>query len=422
MRLNIHDYSGHPFQVQLSRDLAARGHDVLHGYSTQYVTGHGNLQVGPGDPATLRIGGITADAEMIKYSPVGRMRFEMSYARAWQRVLDDETHDVIVACNVPMFALARMRRYFARNNHRWVLWHQDVHSLGVAAEAERKLPGQLAALASRQAQRVEAAQVRSADAVVAIGDGFVGQYHDWGIGTRKVHVIKNWAPLNDLVPGERDNAWGRRQGLPTDAVRLLYAGTLGRKHNPQLLLELLDAVRGRGVNAVLTVVSEGVGADDLRAAAGDRADVRILGYQPAAELSDVLASADAVVALLEPDAAQFSVPSKVLSYLSAGRPTIALVPGSNPAALDVDHAGGCVAPPTVHGARAAADWLCEIVKDPEGLVLLGKKARALAEHRFNIERIGDRFEQILCSAAANRISPAGAPLAAVHVSAARAIA
>ena len=421
MRLNIHDYSGHPFQVQLSRDLAARGHDVLHGYSTQYVTGHGNLQVGPHDSPTLRIEGITADAEMVKYSPVGRMRFEMSYAQAWQRALDEQSHDVVVACNVPMFALARMRRYFERRNQRWVLWHQDVHSLGVAAEADRKLPGQLAGVTGRQAQRVEAAQVRSADAVVAIGDGFVVQYRDWGVPTRNVHVIKNWAPLSELVPGVRDNDWARRQGLPVDAVRLLYAGTLGRKHNPQLLLELLDAVRARGVNATLTVVSEGVGAEDLRAAADGRSDVRILGYQPAEELSDVLASADAVIALLEPDAAQFSVPSKVLSYMSAGRPIIALVPGGNPAALDVDNAGGCVAPPTVGGAHEAADWLCEVVKDPEGLALLGKKARHLAERRFNIERIGDRFEAILFEAA-DRSRRVGSAFGAVHLSPARAIA
>ena len=63
MRLNIHDYSGHPFQVQLSRDLAARGHDVLHGYSTQYVTGHGNLGR-PGDPGRCASAD-HCDAEMI---------------------------------------------------------------------------------------------------------------------------------------------------------------------------------------------------------------------------------------------------------------------------------------------------------------------------------------------------------------------
>ena len=67
----------------------------------------------------------------------------------------------------------------------------------------------------------------------------------------------DWAPLDELVPGARDNGWARRQGLPVDAVRLLYAGTLGRKHNPRLLLELLDAVPHRGVDATLTVVSRG---------------------------------------------------------------------------------------------------------------------------------------------------------------------
>jgi len=30
MRIGIHDFSGHPFQVQLSRELASRGHEVVH--------------------------------------------------------------------------------------------------------------------------------------------------------------------------------------------------------------------------------------------------------------------------------------------------------------------------------------------------------------------------------------------------------
>ncbi len=30
MRILVHDYSGHPFQAQLSRELARRGHDVVH--------------------------------------------------------------------------------------------------------------------------------------------------------------------------------------------------------------------------------------------------------------------------------------------------------------------------------------------------------------------------------------------------------
>jgi colanic acid biosynthesis glycosyl transferase WcaI len=400
VRVNLHDYSGHPFQAQLSRNLAARGHHVLHTYSAQYVTGRGLLESGPDDPHNLEFRPLTASRPMVRYSPVGRTRFELSYAEAWQRDLDRSQFDVVVACNVPLFALARMRRHFARRNQPWVFWHQDVYSLGVASEAARKLPAAAASAISRQVQRIERAQVRAAHAVVAIGESFVAQYQEWGLTTGHVSVIPNWAPLDHLVPGERDNAWAARHSLPTQPVRLLYAGTLGRKHNPLLLLDLLDAVRARGVDATLTVVSEGAGADDLALAAAGRSDVRLLGYQAAADLPQVLASADAVIALLEPDAAKFSVPSKVLSYLSAGRPIVALVPEGNPSAADVEAAGGCVAPPTAAGAQAAGAWLAEITRDPEGLRVLGKRARALAEERFDIDRIGAEFDAILSQVAA----------------------
>ncbi|HJQ43228.1 MAG TPA: glycosyltransferase [Jatrophihabitantaceae bacterium] len=399
MRLNLHDFSGHPFQAQLSRNLAARGHSVLHGYSSQYITGHGRLEVGPHDPAGLRMAGLTASAPMVKYSPLGRTRFEIAYADAWRRQLETEPFDVVVACNVPLFALARMRRYFARRNQPWVLWHQDVYSLGVAAEAVRRLPKSVARAVGDRVQRIEQAQVESAAAVVAIGEPFRAQYEQWGVRTDHVRVIPNWAPLDELVPGERDNAWSRRQGLPVEPVRIMYAGTLGRKHNPLLLLELLNGVRARGLDAVLIVVSEGVGADDLKAAAGSRPDVRFLDYQPAEEMSNVLASADIMVALLEPDAAEFSVPSKVLSYLSAGRPTIALVPSGNPCADDVRAAGGFVAAPDADGAARAADWLTVTAANRAELSTLGHQARTIAAERFDIDRIGSEFEAILAEVA-----------------------
>jgi colanic acid biosynthesis glycosyl transferase WcaI len=409
MRLNVHDYSGHPFQVQLSRQLARRGHSVLHEYCTQYVTGRGNLQVGDNDPATLNIEGVCAGLPIRKYDALARMRFELSYAQAWQQRLDDQEFDAIVVCNVPLFALASMRRYFARRAQPWVFWHQDLYSFGVSAEIDRKLPSNVGAPLRHWVENLERKQIRSAHRVVAIGDEFVRQYRRWGVPTEHVDVIPNWAPLDDLVPGRRDNAWAREQHLPTNAVRLLYAGTLGRKHNPLLLLELLDAARARGVDASLVVCSEGVGADTLAAAAGDRPDVRVVGYQPADRFAEVLASADAVIALLEPDAAAFSVPSKVLSYLAAGRPIIALVPEGNPAAGDVHEAGGFVDAPTQDGARSAAAWLAATMgRGPDALARLGERARTLAEQRFDIDAITDRFEDVLLRAA-RRAGRVGAP-------------
>jgi glycosyltransferase involved in cell wall biosynthesis len=291
--------------------------------------------------------------------------------------------------------MAKMRRYFAARHQPWVFWHQDIYSAGMAAEASRQLPKPAAVAAARVFARAECALVRDAQAVVAIGPAFVDQYHRWGVRTDHVSVIPNWAPLDELMPGRRNNAWTARQDLPPEPLRLMYAGTLGRKHNPLLLLELLDGCRARGIDAMLVLVSEGVGADDLAAAAQGRDDVRIMGYQSAEDLSDMLASADVLVALLEPDAAEFSVPSKVHSYLAAGRPIIALVPNGNPSAVDVGDAGGFVGGPDVAGAEEAASWLAGVSADPHLLNKLGQRARESAVERFDIHRVGAQFEELL---------------------------
>jgi glycosyltransferase involved in cell wall biosynthesis len=397
VRVILHDFTGHPFQVQLARGLAARGHSVLHLYAGQYVTGRGRLEVTSDDPDTLRIEPLIARRPMAKYSPVARTRFELAYAAAWRERMAREQYDVVVTANAPLFVLSRLRRGLSRRS--WVLWHQDVTSLAVAAEAARRLPGPAATAVSRVAQRLERAHVCSADAVVAIGDQFVAQYRAWNAPTGHVRVIPNWAPLDDIRPGERDNPWSKRHELPPDGLRLLYAGTLGRKHNPLLLLDILDGVRARGIDANLVVCSEGEGADDLAAAAGDRPDVRILPFQPAEEFSDVLAAADVVLALLEQDAAMFSVPSKVLSYLAAGRPIVGLMPAGNPAAVDIGASGGFTGGPDAAGAAAAAGWLAGTAAG-DGFAAIGRSARALAETRFGIDRITDEFEAVLTAAAA----------------------
>jgi colanic acid biosynthesis glycosyl transferase WcaI len=103
----------------------------------------------------------------------------------------------------------------------------------------------------------------------------------------------------------------------------------------------------------------------------------------------------------------------VLSYLSAGRPIVALVPDGNPSAADVRAAGGYVADPTPAGASEAACWLAATAEIPAGLVTIGTQARNLATDRFNIDRIGSEFELVLTEAASQNPDRGRAPLIAV---------
>ena len=203
-------------------------------------------------------------------------------------------------------------------------------------------------------------------------------------------------------PGGTRQPWGETNLGRREPLRLLYAGTLGRKHNPLLLVELLERLRERGVDAELTVISEGEGADLLAEAAAARPEiadfVRLLPFQPAEQLSQVLGSGDVLVALLEPGASKFSIPSKVLSYLAAGRPVLGIMPADNPAAVDIERVGGCVVEPDHDAVAGAVTWLEGLSCDRERMTELGGRSREYAVQQFGIDSIAKRFLAVIESA------------------------
>ena len=169
------------------------------------------------------------------------------------------------------------------------------------------------------------------------------------------------------------------------------------KHDPGLLLDLARA----HPDCAVAVVSEGLGADWLRARAAEAPNLVLLPFQPFARLGEVLASADILVAVLEPDAGIFSVPSKVLTYLCAGRPLLLAIPPENLAARIVARAGaGLAAAPVDRAAFLAA--AATLAGDAKMRAEMGAKALDYAAKTFDIAAIAARFEAILDSAAGNR--------------------
>ncbi len=395
-RIQVHDFSGHPFQADLSRELARRGFEIEHAFSDKYRSGKGRLQHEPGDPDNLTFTPIRVDAEFDKYSPVGRIRFERAYAKAWKQQLKAAKPDLVIACNVPLLALNSFRSWARRKKQPWILWHQDIFSSAMGDELDRRLGGGVARIGRRYFTSGERKTVASATKVIAIGDEFAKCYSEWGIPASHFTIIPNWAPVDDIKPTARDNRWSLENLPNANGLRLLYAGMLGRKHNPQLLIDLLDAATTTQ-QAELVVVSEGDGAEDIRKAAESRAgsNITVLPFQSAEDLPLVLGSGDVLVAILEPEASKFSIPSKVLSYMSAGRPILGLMPADNPAADDITATGGLVATPDASGVRSATQWIAGLVADPELIETTGKSARRLAEDKFGIEPITDQFVSVI---------------------------
>ena len=187
------------------------------------------------------------------------------------------------------------------------------------------------------------------------------------------------------APGQRV---GREQGLVGKRV-ILYSGTLGLKHDPGVIVQLarnLSTHRGRRDRRRL-------GRPRGRLATPSGATRRAwptfacFPFQPYAVLPDVLASGDILLTLLDADAGAFSVPSKVLSYLCAGRALLAAVPSDNLAAEVVRRSGGgvLVEPGNEADLVAAASRLLA----NEGLVEeFARRARRYAERASTLPPSG----------------------------------
>lgn len=403
MKVILHDFSGHPFQAELARKLAESGNDVEHVSSGQYVSGKGHLSHQPGDSPRLTFTDLRLDLPFQKYAPLARLRYEVSYARAWIRRLRESPADVIVACNLPLVSMFLFSRHAKRARLPYVLWHQDIYSNGLGDELRRKFPRPLAALGARVFTWMEAYSARNASHVVAIGEAFRDVYPAWKVSPQNVSVIPNWAPLDEVFPADRINTHSGAFFADSDGLRLMYAGTIGRKHNPKLLVDLLRYARDNDISATMAVISEGEAADDLaEIARTSDLPITVHPFQPADELPDVLGSADVLVALLEPDATKFSIPSKVLSYMAAGRPILGLMPPDNPAAVDISESGGFVADPTDLGAKSACSWLIELASDPELVTRIGQRTRDNAEKKFDVDKVTVEFNEIFADAVAQR--------------------
>src|SRR5204863_5869685 len=159
---------------------------------------------------------------------------------------------------------------------------------------------------------------------------FLPLLRSWGIAEDRTTVVENWAPLDQVRPGIKPNWWSEKNGL-SDIPVLLYSGTLGRKHDPELLLKLAKGLQ----HAIVLVISEGAGTAWLKRHATAIPNLHLLPFQPEEALSDVFATADMVLVTLQEDAGEFSVPSKVLTYMAAGRPILASMPANNLAARTI---------------------------------------------------------------------------------------
>lgn len=391
MRILIHDFGAYPFSIELSRELAKRGHTVRYVYLDESNSVRGDVQQNPADPANYSIVGLADVDPGRRCSFSRRLIHDLCYSRQ----LVDETRlfapEVVLSADCPLVSQRALQRLCAESGARFIYWLQDL--FGEALEAVVGRQSSVAgSMVSAPFKILEKSLLRRSDEVLAISPSFADYVSNVRSDQGHVHLLPNWAPLT--APSPIKSTWGTTLGLPA-GPRMLYAGTLGLKHNPDVLLNIAVSLQDLERPGHLVVVSEGDGREYLETAKDSHGieNLYLVDYQPASALDEMLNSANVLLAILTADSSRFSIPSKILTYLNAGKPVLGVLPPENYSAqiLELSGAGKVIAPDNTTQTITAAQ---QLLSDGRLCNEMGINARLFAERMFGISPIADRIEQI----------------------------
>jgi colanic acid biosynthesis glycosyl transferase WcaI len=395
MRILVNDYAGHPFELQLSRELARRGHTILHTYFGAYQTPKGRVGDDSAANGLLKIEAVDIKQEFSQHSAISRRSADRAYGRELSSKVARFQPDVVISANTPLDAQQLLMRATRKQGAKFIFWMQDLLSSAVEFVLRKKgVP--LAGLAGKLYSHLERRLLRKSDAIVCIAPEFRDRLRKWGLNDEMIFVIENWAPLEEIYPQPRDTAFSKEQGLDGKFC-FMYSGTLGMKHKPELLLKMAQHFSDRP-DVVTVVIAQGAGADWLRETAGKLSlnSLRILPFQPYERHAEILASSDVLITLLDTECGSFAVPSKLLAYMCAARTLLVAAPPGNLASRIVRSAdAGLAVPATTVDFLEAAN---NLLSDPGRRTEYSAHARAYAEKTFYIDHICQNFLDVIAYA------------------------
>jgi colanic acid biosynthesis glycosyl transferase WcaI len=247
----------------------------------------------------------------------------------------------------------------------------------------------------------EFAAYRAAAGASVLCRAFEEALVEHGYPDDRIRLIRSPIDIEQIRPAARDDRFRAAYGLPPDAFVVMHAGSMGKK---QGLMNVVDAA-AITAGSRLRWVFVGDGEDKAALVESVRRrgleeTVRFVPFQRDEDMTAMFAAADVLLLNQLRAVKDTVIPSKLLTYMSAGRPAIAAVNASSQGAEILREAdGGRIVTPEDPAALAeAARWFMAL--PPEQLSAFGARNRAYAEVHFDQRKILAAHEHFMFGAPA----------------------
>lgn len=287
----------------------------------------------------------------------------LSYSWLWLKMLLvalrlPSAHLLVTMTDPPLLVLAG-RLICAVKKNRHIHWCQDLYPDLFSALGMR-IPHFLIRFLQKHTRRA----MKSADKVIVIGRCMARHLSFDGFDPKQITVIPNW-PDFELARPENHRNFNNKSPPANDApavkldhyrsyeeqvklgpkFRVLYAGNIGRAHPIETILEAAELLNSEQTDIEFVFVGDGKRYDEIaaRRSKNNLDNIRLLPFQPARRLKDLMESGDIHLISMKEEAAGMLVPSKLYAALAARRPCIMVGPShSEVAKIITDFKAGSV--------------------------------------------------------------------------------
>jgi colanic acid biosynthesis glycosyl transferase WcaI len=246
--------------------------------------------------------------------------------------------------------------------------------------------------------KIEARWISQASKVAIITEAFRKPLETAGVPAHRIVRLPNHSHIEMSSEGQQEARL--RLGWPLDPAIAVHTGNMGMKQDLGNVLEAARLIAQRS-DTLIMLVGDGNRREELEKDAAHLDNVRIVPPVDSDLYPSVLAAADVLLINERPSVLDMSMPSKLTSYLTAGRPIVAAVHSDGAAAVEIRACGGGVVIPAGQ-PLALADALLRLLGQDQERRSLGNAARTYALEHLSREGARARTVELVRSLARER--------------------
>jgi colanic acid biosynthesis glycosyl transferase WcaI len=266
------------------------------------------------------------------------------------------------------------------------LWPESLAAVGA---------GSTGSVLYRVLRKVAGFLYRESDHIVVVTPAFRDHLiQHWCVPPKKISIVQNGVETNLFAPGTQGAQVRREMSLQSNFV-VSYIGTMGMAHGLETVLEAAEQMQITSPEVMFLLVGEGADRERIEQIAASKklTNMRFVPQQPREKVPSYIAASDVCLVLLKKsEVFDTVIPTKMLEFMSCGKPVILGVKGQAKKILEASRGGLCVEPENPEALCKAIEELCtnEYLRES-----LGRNGREHIVQNLSRERTAADYLEVL---------------------------